>query len=148
MLAMAHGPSRRRHLRASAGALWMTGLLFEPLEDFAAPVADGPADPKALWPGAEVAPVAQGGDGDADYVGDFGDGEQFVVGVRGLGRCGPVRDGAHVNLLLLVAPVVFTADGVRFFSKGPVRGSQWPTVQRSPFQAPYRAARSVGVDLR
>src|SRR5680860_966986 len=91
MLAMAHRLSRRRHSRASAGALWIAGLLFEPLEDFAAPVADRPADPKALWSGAEVAPVAQGGDRDADDVGDFGDGEQFVVGVRGLGRCGPVR---------------------------------------------------------
>jgi len=37
--------------------------------------------------GAEVAPAAQGGDGDADNVGDFGDGEQLVVGVRVLRRC-------------------------------------------------------------
>ena len=65
--------------------MWMTGLVFEPLVDVAAPVADGAADEEALWAGAEVAPVAQGRDGYADEVGDFGEGEELVVRVRGRG---------------------------------------------------------------
>ena len=57
----------------------MTGLLFEPLEDVGSPVADSPADPEAPWAGAEVAPVAQGGDGGAEQFGGFGDGKQLIV---------------------------------------------------------------------
>ena len=62
----------RRQARVSPGAVWMTGLLLEPLEDVAAPVADRAADREALGSGAEVAPVARSGDGDADEVSDFG----------------------------------------------------------------------------
>ena len=59
---------------------------MQPDADFTAPVADAAADAEAVRTGAEVAPVAQGGDGDAENVGDLGDGEQLVVGVRVLGR--------------------------------------------------------------
>jgi hypothetical protein len=38
----------------------------------------------------DVAPVAQGRDGDADNVGDFLDGQQFVVGVGSDGHSGPL----------------------------------------------------------
>ncbi len=54
---------------------------MQPGADFAAPVADAAADAEAVRTGAEVAPVAQGGDGDAENVGDLSDGEQLVVGV-------------------------------------------------------------------
>jgi hypothetical protein len=40
--------------------------------------------------GAEVAPVAQGRDGDADNVGDFLHGQQFIVSVRSDGHSGPL----------------------------------------------------------
>ena len=50
--------------------------------------------------GAEVAPVTQGGDRGAEDVGDFGDGEQFVLDGRPV-RCGVVDD----------APVVVSARG-------------------------------------
>ena len=58
------------------------GLVVEPGEDLRAPVADAAANAEAARAGAEVAPVAQGRDGDADNVGDFLNGQQFVVGVR------------------------------------------------------------------
>ena len=60
-------------------------LLGDPVLEVAAAVDDAPAGSEAAGSGAEVAPVAQGGDGDAENVGDFGDGEQLVVGVRVLG---------------------------------------------------------------
>jgi hypothetical protein len=47
------------------------GLVVEPGEDLRAPVADAAANAEAARAGAEVAPVAQGRDGDADNVGDF-----------------------------------------------------------------------------
>ena len=54
-------------------------MALQPGGDFVVPVAHAAADAEAAGTGAEVAPVAQGGDGDADDVGDFTDGEQFVV---------------------------------------------------------------------
>ena len=58
---------------------------MQPGADLAAPVADAAADAEAVRTRAEVAPVAQGGNGDAENVGDFGDGEQLVACVRVLG---------------------------------------------------------------
>src|SRR5665811_1283961 len=54
-------------------------LALQPGGDFVVPVAHAAADAEAAGTGAEVAPVTQGGDGDADDVGDFTDGEQFIV---------------------------------------------------------------------
>src|ERR1035437_595727 len=54
-------------------------LALQPGGDFVVPVAHAAADAEAAGTGAEVAPVAKGGDGDADDVGDFTDGEQFIV---------------------------------------------------------------------
>ena len=54
-------------------------LVLQPGGDFVVPVAHATADAETAGTGAEVAPVAQGGHGDADDVGDFTDGEQFVV---------------------------------------------------------------------
>ena len=42
-------------------------------------------DAEAAGPGAEVSPLAQGGDRSADQVGDLGDREQLVVLVRSHG---------------------------------------------------------------
>src|SRR4051812_24442173 len=64
--------------RLSAGAVWMAGLLFKPLVNLASPVADGAADLEAARATAEVAVVAQGGDGDAHEFGDFDHGEELV----------------------------------------------------------------------
>lgn len=76
--------------------LWRVaiGLVVEPGEDLRAPVADAAANAEAARAGAEVAPVAQGRDGDADNVGDFLHGQQFVVGVRSDRHSGPL-DVAH-----------------------------------------------------
>jgi hypothetical protein len=41
-------------------------LVLEPGAHVGAPVADAAADAEAVGPGAEVAPVAEGGDGGAD----------------------------------------------------------------------------------
>src|SRR4029453_183759 len=69
------------------------GLVVEPDEDLRAPIADAAANAEAARAGAEVAPVAQGRDGDADNVGDFLHGQQFVIGVRSDGHSG--LDVAH-----------------------------------------------------
>src|SRR5829696_7163374 len=66
------------------------GLVVEPGEDLRAPVADAAADAEAARAGAEVAPVAQGRHRDADNLGDFLHGQQFVVGVLGVGHSGPL----------------------------------------------------------
>src|SRR5215218_4862272 len=70
------------------------GLVVELGEDLRAPVADAAADAEAARAGAEVAPVAQGRDRDADNVGDFLHGQQFVVGARRVGHGGPLG-GTH-----------------------------------------------------
>jgi hypothetical protein len=66
------------------------GLVVEPGEDLPAPVADAAADAEAAWAAADVAPIAQGCDRDADNVGNFLHGQQFVVGARGVGLSGPL----------------------------------------------------------
>jgi hypothetical protein len=57
-------------------------LLLQPGGDAVVPVAHGAPDAEAVRSGAEVTPAAQGGDRGARDVGDFGDGEQFVVYAR------------------------------------------------------------------
>jgi hypothetical protein len=69
------------------------GLVVEPREELRAPVADAAADAEAARASAEVAPVAQGRDRDADNVGDFLHGQQFVIGADQLGRNRGVRLG-------------------------------------------------------
>ena len=56
-------------------------LGVDPRVDVGSSVQDAPAEAEAEGAGAEVAPVAQGGDGCADDVGRLVDGEQFVAGV-------------------------------------------------------------------
>jgi hypothetical protein len=83
-------PSDYRRLSESDDALAVgIGLVVEPGEDPRAPVADAAADAEAARAGAEVAPVAQGREGDADNDGDFLHGQQFIVGVQGVGQSGP-----------------------------------------------------------
>src|SRR5215217_3861247 len=82
--------------RASAGCLRIVALLFEPVQDFGAPIADASTDTEAAWAGPEVAPVAQRGHGDADHVGDLLHGEPLVVGVWGVRRFDLLGD-AHVG---------------------------------------------------
>ena len=96
MLAMLH-PAFHLDAEASlSGMPEVVALLFEPVKDFGAPIADAPTDTEAAWAGPEVAPVAQRGHGDADHAGDLLHGEQLVAGVRGVGRFGPLGD-AHVG---------------------------------------------------
>src|SRR5215217_2829793 len=95
MLAMLHPAFHLDAQAGSAGCLRIVALLFEPVEDFGAPVTDASTDTEAGWAGPEVAPVAQRGHGDADHAGDLLHGEQLVVGVRGVGRFGRLGD-AHV----------------------------------------------------
>src|SRR5215216_429038 len=96
MLAMLHPAFHLDAQAGSAGCLRIVALLFEPVEDFGAPVTDASTDTEAGWAGPEVAPVAQRGHGDADHAGDLLHGEQLVVGVRGVGRFGRLGD-AHVG---------------------------------------------------
>jgi len=60
-------------------------LLVQPVQHVAAPVADGTADAEAVWAGTQVSPVAKGGHGRTYQGGGFVDGQQFVVGVDGVG---------------------------------------------------------------
>ena len=64
--------------------------LLEPVANVGAPVAHRAADLEAVRSGAEVSPVAEGGDGDADEVGDLVDGVEVVVrvGVAEIGGVG------------------------------------------------------------
>src|SRR5215217_9434079 len=94
MLAMLHPAFHLDAQAGSAGCLRIVALLFEPVQDFGAPIADASTDTEAAWAGPEVAPVAQRGHGDADHVGDLLHGEQLVVGVRGVRRFGSLGD-AH-----------------------------------------------------
>src|SRR5215203_7502900 len=95
---LVRAPSRRSDTGATSARGMMSddaltvaiGLVVEPGEDLRAPVADAAADAEAARAGAEVAPVVQGRDRDADNVGDFLHGQQFVVGVRGVGHSGPL----------------------------------------------------------
>src|SRR5918995_783089 len=89
-LARAHAhvvthPSDRGSAKSDDALAVAIGLVVEPGEDLRAPVADAAANAEAARAGAEVAPVAQGSDGDTDNVGDFLDGQQFVIGVGGGG---------------------------------------------------------------
>jgi hypothetical protein len=65
----------------SIAGLWMTGLFFKPVDNVVSPVVDGSADPEAVRPCAEVAPVAQRRFRDPDERGHFLDRHQLVVGV-------------------------------------------------------------------
>ncbi|VXC13301.1 hypothetical protein AERO9AM_50155 [Aeromicrobium sp. 9AM] len=60
-------------------------LLVQPGQYVAAPVTNGTANAKAVWTGAQVSPVAQGRHRRAYQRGGFFDGQQFVVGVDGVG---------------------------------------------------------------
>src|SRR5215211_1489729 len=101
------------------------GLVVELGEDLRAPVADAAADAEAARAGAEVAPVAQGRDRDADNVGDFLHGQQFVVGARGVGNSGPL--GAPHGLPPGGLPVVIhgLSGGCRSVSTRTVDTSLW-----------------------
>src|SRR5215213_826274 len=98
------------------------GLVVEPGEDLHAPVADAAADAEAARAGAEVAPVAQGRDRDADNVSHFLHGKQFVVGARGAGHSGPL--GATHGVPPDGLPVVVRglSGGCRSFPQGPWTG--------------------------
>ena len=65
----------------SIAGLWMTGLFFKPVDNVVSPVADGSANPEAVRPCAEVAPVAQRRFRDPDACGYLLERHQFVVGV-------------------------------------------------------------------
>src|SRR5665647_912390 len=104
---------------------------LRPGGDFVVPVAHAAADAEAAGTGAEVAPVAQGGDGDADDVGDFTDGEQLVVGVRVLRRRDLLRDGAHADSPCIGADQGFTVGGVGLLSTPNAVHDwvRWPTMR-------------------
>src|SRR5215213_9295623 len=106
------------------------GLVVELGEDLRAPVADAAADAEAARAGAEVAPVAQGRDRDADNVGDFLHGQQFVVGARDLGHSGPLgaTHGVPPGGLPVVGSRLFGE--CRSFSTRTVDRSLWSMVRR------------------
>jgi hypothetical protein len=54
-------------------------LGVDPLVDVVGAVEDAAAEADAAGSGAEVAPIAQGGDGCAEQVGGVGDGEKVVL---------------------------------------------------------------------
>jgi hypothetical protein len=54
-------------------------LFDDPLVEVVGAVEDAAAEAEAAGSGAEVTPVAQGGDGCAEQVSYFGDGEEVVV---------------------------------------------------------------------
>src|SRR4051812_35881727 len=58
-------------------------LRVDPGMEILAAVEDPAADAEATWSGAEVPPVAEGGDGGAEEFGGFGDGEQVGLCVGG-----------------------------------------------------------------
>jgi len=89
-----HGAgSDQLHVRIAAGT-WRTecvtfckrvpgggvSLCSDPILHVVQSVDDAAADAEAVRSGAEVSPVAQGGDRGADQVGGLGDREQRVVG--------------------------------------------------------------------
>jgi hypothetical protein len=82
----------RRDFRFSRRPPVVVALLLEPVLDIGAVVAHVSANAEAARSGAEVAPLAQGGGQDAQQLGYFGEGDQFigvvvaiVVAVAGVG---------------------------------------------------------------
>lgn len=70
------GRALDRSLRdTSAGGDVAGSAAFDEREDILAGVQDAATNAETAWAGAEVSPVAPGGDRDAKHRGDFGDGE-------------------------------------------------------------------------
>src|SRR4051812_2509705 len=57
-------------------------LRLDPRLDVVAAIEDAAAKAEAARAGAEVAPIAESGNGSAEQCGGFGDGEQIGVGPR------------------------------------------------------------------
>src|SRR3954468_3541797 len=73
---------------SSLGRAGVFAAGVDPCVEVVAAVKDAAAEAEAAGAGAEVAPVAEGGDGGAQHFGGFGDGEQVGVGTGGGGGHG------------------------------------------------------------
>jgi hypothetical protein len=65
--------------------------VVDPRAEVVTAVEDAAAETEAARAGAQVAPVAEGGDRGAEELGGFGDGEQFGVAAGGMVGHGGLR---------------------------------------------------------
>src|SRR3954467_3072681 len=86
----------------------------DPCVEVVAAVKDAAAEAEAAGAGAEVAPVAEGGDGGAQQYGGFGDGEQ-----GGAGACNGVGHGCLLNGSGVVGRYAYRRRGFRPFGDTP-----------------------------